>query len=169
MAVRPLAVLPALVLALSPAALPAPADGAENAAPPPYSAAADPAAALAALVGEERTALGGGGLRGDERLTAAAVEHARDMADRGYFSHATPEGESAAARTRRHGHTAFGGENLAAGHGTPERVVRAWMDSEGHRRDMLAGDLASIGVGYAVDGRGRPLWVAVFGRPEEAP
>ena len=55
------------------------------------------------------------------------------------------------------------GENIAAGQKTPAQVVRAWMNSEGHRNNILNPDFTQIGVGYTYTGRGyRHFWAQTF-------
>lgn len=122
---------------------------------------------LTTHINAARTERGLRELRVDKRLTAAATEHARDMAARGYFSHDSPEGETAGGRTRRHGYTAFGAENIAWGHTTPADTLQGWMDSPGHRRNVLNPDLVAIGAGHATTSDGKDLWAALFGRPEK--
>ena len=94
----------------------------------------------------------------DRRLQRAAVAHARDMVERGYFAHATPEGERVSDRLRDSGYITGRvawrvGETLAWGRNaksTPAATVRAWMRSASHRR-ILLGRYGEIGVGV-VDG-----------------
>ncbi|WP_143342727.1 CAP domain-containing protein, partial [Crossiella equi] len=100
-------------------------------------------------------------LRVDERLVAAAQRHAADMASRGYFSHTAPDGTSFVDRARSAGYPAPGGENIARGQRTAEKVMESWMGSSGHRANILNCSFVAIGVGH--DARG-PHWVQVFGR-----
>lgn len=110
----------------------------------------------------------------DRRLRRAAVAHARDMVQRGYFSHVTPEGGRLSDRLRATGYITgrvawHVGETLAWGRGqvsTPAATVTAWMRSPAHRRIVL-GPFLEIGVGVA---RGDPFggrgatYSAEFGR-----
>jgi uncharacterized protein YkwD len=67
------------------------------------------------------------------------------------------------ANSRMHHSRGSGyGENVAFGQDTPEEVMRAWMTSPGHRRNILNSNYRYIGVGYVVDGRGRPFWTQNF-------
>lgn len=92
----------------------------------------------------------------DRRLHRAAAAHARDMTERDYFSHVTPEGERLSDRLRRSGYISGRvswrvGETLAWGRGqmaTPAAAVAAWMRSPSHRRVIL-GRYREIGVGLA--------------------
>ncbi|HKG66903.1 MAG TPA: CAP domain-containing protein [Solirubrobacteraceae bacterium] len=94
----------------------------------------------------------------DRRLQRAAAAHARDMVQRGYFSHLTPEGEKLSDRLRDTGYitgrvTWRVGETLAWGRNAssaPAATVTAWMRSASHRR-ILLGHYREIGVGV-VDG-----------------
>ncbi|WP_017594641.1 CAP domain-containing protein [Nocardiopsis potens] len=104
---------------------------------------------VVALVNEERAEAGCGPVGVDSRLTAASEKHSRDMADRDYMSHHTPEGIGPGERAQEAGYSAWGGENVAAGYSSPEAVMEGWMNSEGHRANILNCDFVSIGVGEA--------------------
>jgi uncharacterized protein YkwD len=98
-------------------------------------------------------------LRVNERLSEAAQHHARDMARRNYFSHDSRSGASFVDRIRRTGyldgaHSWMAAENIAWGTGrlaSPKAIVRNWMDSPGHRANILSGALREIGIGVAED------------------
>ncbi|WP_028647241.1 CAP domain-containing protein [Nocardiopsis sp. CNT312] len=110
------------------------------------------------LTNAERAAVGCDPLRVDTRLTAAAQEHSEDMDARGYMSHYSPEGEGPGDRASRHGYDSWGAENVAKGQTSAAQVVEAWMNSEGHRRNILNCGLVALGVGesgYA--------WTQLFG------
>lgn len=102
---------------------------------------------VVSLVNSERSHHGCDPVDVDERLTAAAQEHSEDMDSRDYMSHHSPEGEGPGERAERHGYHAWGAENVAKGQTDPEQVMDAWMNSDGHRRNILNCDLESIGVG----------------------
>ncbi|WP_159939945.1 MULTISPECIES: CAP domain-containing protein [unclassified Nocardiopsis] len=110
------------------------------------------------LVNSERAAAGCDPLRVDDRLTAASQEHSEDMDRRDYMSHQSPEGEGPGDRARRHGYDAWGAENVAKGQTSPEQVMNAWMNSEGHRANILNCDLVAIGVGESGN-----AWTQMFG------
>ncbi|RKT57079.1 CAP domain-containing protein [Saccharothrix australiensis] len=112
------------------------------------------------LANEARAAAGCAALAVDERAVKSAQGHSDDMAARDYFSHDTPEGVDFAARMRAAGHPAPGGENIAKGQRTPEAVMKAWMNSDGHRRNILNCEFTTIGVGLATDGW---YWTQNFG------
>jgi uncharacterized protein YkwD len=105
------------------------------------------AAEVVSLTNAERQDAGCDPLRVDDRLTEAAQGHSEDMVSRDYFSHDTPDGVSPAERAQRAGYPSFSGENIAAGQRSAQEVVEAWMNSEGHRRNILNCDSKAIGVG----------------------
>ncbi|MGW0521011.1 CAP domain-containing protein [Crossiella sp. NPDC003009] len=129
--------------------------------PPAENPAASPAMRVVQLVNQERARAGCRSLRVDERLVTAAQRHATDMANRGYFSHTAPEGTSFVDRARSAGYPAPGGENIAKGQRTAEKVMESWMGSSGHRANILNCSFVAIGVGHEARG---PHWVQVFGR-----
>ena len=102
----------------------------------------------------------------DARLTAAAVAHGDDMARRGFFAHDSPDGRSVADRVQAAGYAyAVVAENLAAAQRTAAEVVQGWLDSPGHRRNLLSPDVTQIGVAHTAGGAYGTLWTQVFGRP----
>ncbi len=112
------------------------------------------------LVNEARAAAGCGVLKVDDRAVKAAQGHSDDMSARDYFSHDTPEGVDFTQRMRDAGYPSPGGENIAKGQRTPEAVMKAWMNSDGHRRNILNCGFTVIGVGLATDGW---YWTQNFG------
>jgi uncharacterized protein YkwD len=117
-----------------------------------------------ALVNAERAKEGCGPLREDARLVRAARLHSEDMLARNYFSHDSPDGASPTDRARRQGYPAGVGENIAAGYPTPQAVVAGWMDSPGHRANILDCDYTATGVGFGEGGTGyRTYWTQDFG------
>ncbi|MBO3459704.1 CAP domain-containing protein [Aetokthonos hydrillicola Thurmond2011] len=99
-------------------------------------------------------------------LTQAARRHSQDMAMRGYLDHYSPEGRSCQERARAAGYPSqFVGENIAYGSPTPEQVVQKWMDSPGHRNNILNGNYRDIGVGFYhhPTSRYKYTWTQVFG------
>jgi hypothetical protein len=77
--------------------------------------------------------------------------HAEDMATREYFSHTSPDpnGETFAQRASRFGvNTLYKGENIAAGRSTATGTADQWMNSSGHKRNILDGSYKSTGIGY---------------------
>jgi uncharacterized protein YkwD len=115
------------------------------------------AAITACLINRQRAAHGLRPLRINGPLSRAARGHSRDMVARGYFSHYTPQGESPFARMLHDGYAAKRracamGENIAAATGpfsTPASIVRMWMNSSGHRANILDPAYRDTGVGVA--------------------
>lgn len=91
-------------------------------------------------------------LRADLRLDLAAEDRMRDMEEIGYWSHESPEGRSPffwlALRGYRYGHA---GENLARGFETSAVLVESWMESRGHRENILSSNFADCGIAI-IDG-----------------
>ena len=114
------------------------------------------------LVNQERATAGLPALQLDNDAVRAAKAHAEDMIGRSYFSHSTPEGWSPSDRVTMTGGTGFSGvgENIAFGQQTPAAVMTAWMNSSGHRANILNTSYTHIGIGVA-DSQG-PYWVQVF-------
>jgi uncharacterized protein YkwD len=110
------------------------------------------------LVNRERTRRGLKSLRSDGKLARAAAGHSRDMVDRGYFDHVSPGGGTMQTRIKSAGW--FSGarsfafaENIAWGSGelaSPASIVKGWMESAGHRHNILNGRYTQLGVGVAL-------------------
>jgi uncharacterized protein YkwD len=104
-------------------------------------------------------------LRLEPRLTAAARVHARDMAEHMRLEHRGSNGSTPARRVARQGyHYRKTGENIAAGQATVADVMRSWMNSRGHRRNIL-GDYTEIGAACVLDPDDVPYWCVEFGLP----
>ena len=106
------------------------------------------------LLNAERRRRGLRPLRSDPRLRVAALRHSRDMADRRYLEHVSPEGTDHAVRIARAGYPlterSLSGENLATGEreaAAPAVIVDGWMNSPGHRRNILRPEFREIGIG----------------------
>ncbi|MGW4073457.1 CAP domain-containing protein [Streptomyces asiaticus] len=122
------------------------------------------ASEVIALTNAERVAARLAPLSPDPRLTAAAQAHSDDMVARDFYSHTGPEGHQPWDRARAAGATHRGiGENIACGQRSPEEVVRGWMNSPGHRANILKPDFTHIGVGHATGSRAGTYWTQVFG------
>ncbi|MCX2967500.1 MULTISPECIES: CAP domain-containing protein [Streptomyces] len=144
---------------------PAPEPTPDNPAPtPPGDDGAHSAteARVLTLVNQERARAGCQPLRADAALAGLAGDHSRDMAERGYFSHTDPEGRSPFDRAAEAGVRHMGGENIARGQATPEAVMEAWMNSPGHRANIVNCDFTTLGVGVH-NGDGGPWWTQAFG------
>ena len=121
---------------------------------------------VVALTNRRRAEHGLGPLAWADRLAAAAQAHNEDMVRRGFFAHESPDGRSVADRVRAAGYDyRVVAENLAAGQRTPEEVVQGWMDSPGHRANLLHPDVREIGVAFAEGGAYGTTWTQVFGTP----
>jgi uncharacterized protein YkwD len=115
--------------------------------PPPPAPAPTEAGQVVALVNAARAEAGCGALAVDDRLTAAAQGHSDDMAAQGYFSHTSLDGRSFVDRVRAAGYPNPGGENIAQGQRGAQAVHDAWMNSQGHRENILNCGFTTIGVG----------------------
>jgi uncharacterized protein YkwD len=113
-------------------------------------------AATLCLVNGERARFGEGALIEDARLANAAMGHSRDMDARHYFEHVSPGGQTLLMRVRASGFIPGGrvgyelGENIAWGTlwlGTPRSIVKAWMNSPGHRANILNRSYRYTGIG----------------------
>ncbi|MFH8798328.1 sigma-70 family RNA polymerase sigma factor [Streptomyces sp. NPDC017936] len=131
--------------------------------PEPQSAPSGTAAQVIALVNKERSAAGCGPLSENSRLRAAAQGHSDDMAARDFFDHTNPDGDGPGERVTAAGYrwSTFG-ENIAKGQQTPDAVMTSWMNSPGHRANILNCSFKEIGVGVH-RGDGGPWWTQNFG------
>lgn len=126
------------------------------------SGSSGPEAAVVSLTNAERAEAGCKPLRIDQRLVTSARRHSADMAANDYFSHTSQNGDSPWKRMEDAGYPSPGAENIAKGYPTPAAVMEGWMNSPGHRANILNCDLRAIGVGKA-SGSGGPLWTQNFG------
>ncbi|WP_214322827.1 CAP domain-containing protein [Nonomuraea sediminis] len=117
------------------------------------------------LTNAERAKVGCGPLRMESQLQAAAQAHADDMAARDYYSHTSLDGRSPGDRITATGYGWRGwGENIYRSPKSPEEAMRGWMDSSGHRANILNCSYKDIGVGVNLSANG-PWWVQDFGIP----
>jgi uncharacterized protein YkwD len=150
----------------APTSKPAPAVVEEAPAPAPAPVAAAVPANLGAedqvlaLVNAERAAAGCAALADDAGLAAVARAHSADMRDRGFFDHTNPDGLSPFDRAERAGLSARA-ENIAYGQQDAAEVMDSWMNSPGHRANILDCSLTRLGVGVA-EGAGGPWWTQLF-------
>ncbi|RDU36833.1 SCP-like extracellular protein [Neobacillus piezotolerans] len=92
-------------------------------------------------------------LKADTKLSGVALKKSQDMQQKNYFSHTSPTYGSPFDMMRDFGVTyTSAGENIAMGQRTAEEVVQAWMNSEGHRKNILNRDFTHIGVGFEQSG-----------------
>lgn len=115
------------------------------------------------LVNKERAKAGVSLLKEDGQLNRLAQLKAEDMAKKGYFSHTSPTYGSAFDMMKAAGVSyRTAGENIAKGQKSPETVMNGWMNSSGHRANILENDYTRLGVGYAVAENGTTYWVQIF-------
>ena len=112
------------------------------------------------LTNIERSKNGCSAVRVDSRLQTAAELHSKDMVDRNYFDHTTPDGKDPGDRAAAQGYPNWSGENIAQGYPTPAAVVQGWMNSPGHRANILNCQSKATGVGF--DARDN-MWTQMFG------
>jgi len=121
------------------------------------------------LVNEERTAAGIAPLTMHPQLIEAALAHAADQYDFDCLTtltHTGTDGSNPAKRITRTGLLVrTWGENIACNHRTPAEVMRGWMNSPGHRQNILRESFTHIGISITVDSDGHPYWMQVFGTP----
>ncbi|MFI2206594.1 sigma-70 family RNA polymerase sigma factor [Streptomyces sp. NPDC020192] len=120
-------------------------------------------AQVIALVNQQRAAAGCAPVSENAELDKAAQGHSDDMAARSYFDHVSPDGTDPGQRITAAGyHWSTYGENIAQGQPTPQAVMDAWMNSPGHRANILNCGFKELGVGVH-NGSGGPLWTQDFG------
>lgn len=113
------------------------------------------------LVNEERSKAGLPALNVMTDLTAAANVRAVEIKQS--FSHTRPNGSSFSTAIKEQGVSFRGsGENIAWGQKTPQQVMNGWMNSDGHRANILNKNFKNIGVGYYQDEKGTNYWVQLF-------
>ncbi|MFD7083736.1 CAP domain-containing protein [Streptomyces sp. NPDC059918] len=131
-------------------------------APTPADGHSPEEAAVLTLVNQERAQAGCGPVRANPPLAALAAAFSKDMATRGFFDHTDPDGNSPWDRATKAGLSGLGGENIARGQGDAQAVMNAWMNSPGHKANILNCEFRTLGIGmYAADGG--PWWTQDFG------
>jgi uncharacterized YkwD family protein len=112
------------------------------------------------LVNEIRKDYGLSELKLNTKLCAVAKAKSQDMKDNNYFSHTSPTYGSPFDMIKSFGISyRTAGENIAMGYRTPEEVVDGWMNSEGHRANILNGSFKEIGMGHVANGN---YWTQMF-------
>ena len=134
--------------------------------PAPVSAEAM-ASEVIRLTNIERAKAGRSALIYNSGLQKAAMIRAKEISVK--FSHTRPNGEDSSTALYEVGVGNSSGENIAAGQKSPELVVKAWMNSQGHKLTLLDKENLYIGVGFYQDADGRYYWVQSFadGNPDE--
>lgn len=151
----------------SPAATKAPAAPKKPSATPSRKTTAPTAdtsaqAEVLALVNQERAKVGCRPVTASASLNALAQSFSEDMAARGFFGHTDPDGATPWDRADKAGVEGLGGENIARGQADAQAVMDAWMNSDGHRANILNCDYTTLGVGVEL-GSGGPWWTQDFG------
>lgn len=130
---------------------------------------------ILALVNSERAKVGCPPVTVAAKLVDAAQAHSADMAIHNYFSHTSLDGTSASQRVTRAGYAwSMTGENIAAGYATAAQVMQGWMESSGHRANILRCSYTEMGVGYYYEAQDsypgsygyRHYWTQVFAKPQ---
>ncbi|MFD3883956.1 CAP domain-containing protein [Streptomyces microflavus] len=146
----------------------APAPPKKTVAPPPTKKPApspsdtSARAEVLALVNQERSKVGCSPLTTSAPLTSLAQNFSEDMAARGFFDHTDPDGDTPWDRAAQAGVQGLAAENIARGQADAQAVMDGWMNSEGHRANILNCDYKTIGIGVH-EGSGGPWWTQNFG------
>lgn len=118
------------------------------------------------LVNIERKNNGLTGLKGNWQVSRIARYKSKDMADLNYFAHYSKTYGSPFDMLETFGvKFSAAGENIASGQKTPKEVVTAWMNSPGHRSNILSPSYTEIGVGLAKNKEGKCYWTQMFIKP----
>lgn len=118
------------------------------------------------LTNVERSKNGLPGLAQNWEVSRVARYKSADMAAKGYFSHQSPTYGSPFTMMQNFGiRFSAAGENIAYGQRTPQEVVNAWMNSSGHRANILSRSYSQIGVGFARNKNGTAYWTQMFIQP----
>jgi uncharacterized protein YkwD len=107
-------------------------------------------------------------LRWNEKLGTAALKHSRDIAEHDYFGHRGSDASTVEGRANQEGYAWRSiGENVAAGQGSPEQVVKGWLSSPGHCANIMNDRFTEMGAAYANDSKSAAIiyWTQVFGKP----
>ena len=115
------------------------------------------------LVNQQRAANGLKALSMDSALTKTATLKSQDMAKLGYFDHTSPTYGSPFDMMKQFGITyRAAGENIAMGQTSPQQVMQDWMNSPGHRANILNSSFTKLGVGIAQNSSGQYYWTQQF-------
>ena len=118
------------------------------------------------LVNAERAKNGLPALKANWELSRVARHKSQDMINKRYFSHQSPTYGSPFTMMESFGiRYSAAGENIAKGQRTPTEVMNAWMNSPGHRSNILGSSYIEIGVGLAKDKNGVCYWTQMFIKP----
>ena len=119
---------------------------------------------IAAGVNQSRRANGQSSLQFNRQLGQAAMRHACDMQANNFFDHRGSDGSTPQRRVRRAGYNdCIAAENIAWGYPRSSQIINGWMNSPGHRRNMLHPRIEEFGVAITEGPKG-PYWVLVLGK-----
>ena len=150
----------------TPAAPAAPSTPAKTTTPSGSATLNDYEQQVVTLVNKERAAAGLSALTVNSTLANVAETKAADLRDENYFDHQSPKYGSPFDMMHSFGITySYAGENIAKGQRTPDEVMNGWMNSPGHKANILNANYTQIGVGYVTDSSGTGYWVQEFIRP----
>ncbi|MER6344308.1 CAP domain-containing protein [Streptomyces sp. NPDC001595] len=134
----------------------------QTSAPVTVSAQSAAEAEVLQLVNEERAKAGCRPVAANSALSKLARDFSEDMAARDFFDHTDPGGATPWDRAEKAGISDLGGENIARGQSDAAAVMEAWMNSPGHRANILNCEFTTLGVGVHF-GPGGPWWTQDFG------
>ena len=118
------------------------------------------------FVNQERQKAGVQPLTLSDQLTNVASIKAKDMADKNYFSHDSPTYGSPFDMMKQFGISySYAGENIAAGQKSAAEVMNSWMNSSGHKANILNKNFTQLGVGFKRGGQYGTEWVQLFIKP----
>lgn len=119
---------------------------------------------IAAGVNQSRRANGEAPLSFNRKLGQAAMVHACDMLANDFFDHRGSDGSSSQVRVQQAGYDdCIVAENIAWGYPRSQQIITGWMNSPGHRRNMLHPRIEEMGIGITQGPKG-PYWVLVVGK-----
>ncbi len=121
---------------------------------------------MIARINSERAAVGASPLAMCNALRTAAQNHSADQAAHNTMTHTGSDGSTLDTRATRAGYTGWTalGENVAYGYGTVDSVMTGWMNSPGHRANLLNSGFTHVGLGQAAASAGALYWTQDFGR-----
>ncbi|CAM5552281.1 CAP domain-containing protein OS=Streptomyces alboniger OX=132473 GN=CP975_25745 PE=4 SV=1 [Streptomyces alboniger] len=119
------------------------------------SAETQAAAQVLRLVNQERAKVGCSALSANSALSELADDFSDAMAKEGFFDHTDPSGATPWDRAAKAGISDLGGENIARGQANAAAVMKAWMNSPGHKANILNCDFKTLGVGVHFGSGGR--------------
>lgn len=106
----------------------------------------------------------------NNKLIQAAKNKAKDLADKKYFDHNSPNGKQFSSWIKETNYKySFIGENLAINFQTEETTINAWMKSESHKENILEKNFTETGIAITTNNEGKIIIVQIFGRPESDP